>query len=496
MKCPNCGADMKDGSLYCEQCGEDIHIVPDFEPELEFNMEQTLHDIVKDIHNKGEDEEPENGQEQDVDEESYHQDWDAVKEVADAEAKKKSGAYLITAIAIGIFLIASVCVVMLYKHYSLDYQYACAEKCIAAEEYDMAITYFNRALELDPDSVDLKFSLAEVYFLKNNKIEYEFYLREIIKDTNASSEQLESAYGKLIAIYRARKDYKTINEMLLASNNESVMSKYQSYIAANPVFSVKEGNYTSIQPLKLTNSGTGNIYYTLDGTAPNENSLLYTAPILLEDGDYCVKACYINELGVSSEVVTMNYNIEIALLPSPELSLLSGEYQFPVNIEILDDYSSVYYTKDGSVPNEHSSVYNGPIPMPLGKSVFKFIRIEGGRSSEVVERTFELTMNTAYTPQEAVADVVQYSIDTGKIQNTNGKFDDSDAVYLYEFQYATNINQIDDFYVVSEIFSDSNRVLTKTGNHFALNAYTRELFKLQVDEQGNFNLVEIERESQ
>ena len=47
MKCPNCGAEMKEGTLYCEHCGEDIHIVPDFEPEIEYNMEQTLHDIAR-----------------------------------------------------------------------------------------------------------------------------------------------------------------------------------------------------------------------------------------------------------------------------------------------------------------------------------------------------------------------------------------------------------------------------------------------------------------
>ena len=35
--------------LYCEHCGEDIHIVPDFEPEVEYNMEQTLSDIAKEM---------------------------------------------------------------------------------------------------------------------------------------------------------------------------------------------------------------------------------------------------------------------------------------------------------------------------------------------------------------------------------------------------------------------------------------------------------------
>ena len=33
MKCPNCGEELKEGYLYCEKCGEEIMIVPDFEPE-------------------------------------------------------------------------------------------------------------------------------------------------------------------------------------------------------------------------------------------------------------------------------------------------------------------------------------------------------------------------------------------------------------------------------------------------------------------------------
>ena len=49
MICPNCGAEISADSLYCEQCGEDIHIVPDFEPEVELNIEQTINGIAKDI---------------------------------------------------------------------------------------------------------------------------------------------------------------------------------------------------------------------------------------------------------------------------------------------------------------------------------------------------------------------------------------------------------------------------------------------------------------
>lgn len=497
MKCPNCGADMKEGYLYCEHCGEDIHIVPDFEPELEYNLENTLHGIGQEIH--GEQIPQGNIRDWNANEEiedDIMQDWDKQGNASKAGFWKKFKLYFFSGILILVLLAITVAIVLIHRHNSLDFQVSMAEKFVSEQDYDMAQQYYSRALELEPGSIELKFSLAEVFFQKNNKIEYEYLLRGIVQDKNASAEQLESAYGKLIAIYSAREDYTTINELLMASGNESIISKYQNYIAVVPDFSVKEGSYTSIQPLKLTNFGTGKIYYTLDGTEPDENSLLYTAPILLEDGQYCVKACYINELGIVSDVVTKNYIIEIEELPPPEISAVSGDYQFPINIEILSEYSAIYYTKDGSVPDEHSSVYSGPIPMPLGNSTFKFIRIEDGRSSEVVERTYTLKMHTKYTPEQAVADVVKYSLATGKILNEFGDFDETNSVYLYEFQYVTNINEVDDFYVVSEILSDDNQVLTKTGNHFALNAYTKELFKLQIDEFGNFNLVEIEKEAQ
>ena len=486
MKCPNCGAEMEEGKLYCEHCGEDIHIVPDFEPEIEYNMAQTLNDIAKEMAPDTEQE-----QEETVQEPTESLDWDDIPE-ENHTAHPFRWKFIVLLLVLTVVAVVCTGVGISYSHYhSAEYQTKCARNYVAEGEYDQAVTCYNRALELDPDNITLKFELADIYFQKNNKMEYEYLLREIVTDGKVTSEQLESAYGKLIAIYAAREDYKTINDLLQNCGNVNIMSKYQSYMAMEPEFSLQEGYYTSIQPLKLTTFGTGKIYYTMDGSEPDENSSLYTAPILLESGDYCIKAVYINENEISSKVVTKNYHIEIDQLSTPDVTAVSGDYEFPINIEVTDG-EDVYYTTDGTDPTQNSTVYAGPIPMPLGKSVFRFIRIAEGRKSEIVERSYNLVMNTEFTPEEAVQKIVEYAMQSGKIQDESGSFDESGAAYLYQYQYVTNINKIDDFYVIAEIYRGADGTVTRTGNLFAVNAYTRELWKLQTDESGRrYTLVAV-----
>lgn len=489
MKCPNCGFEMPEGLLYCEHCGEDIHIVPDFEPELERNleesMERTISDVLEELHEgvaEGERGVPEGEPEQ---EEYEEEDRKAVH-------KKRIWPKILLAFMV-VLLVAAGAVAWYIRGYnSEEYQVERAMQYVTQGKYDEAISCYNRALELDAENIELIFSLADVYLLKNNKVEYEYLLREIVRSENATSEQLNGAYGKLIAIYRDREDYQTINELLLASHDDVLLSTYQNYIVKVPEFSVNEGYYTSIQPLKLTAAGSGKIYYTLDGSEPTEESSQYTAPIILERGDYVVKAFAVNERGIASEVVTKEYHIENKEILPPEVSAISGEYNFPMNIEITSDIEDVYYTTDGSDPTYASTAYTGPIPMPLGRSRFKFAKIVDGVTGTIAERTYRLVMNTEYTPEEAVEDVTEYSMSIGKIYDMEGHFDESGDSYVYEYLYVTNIQKIDDFYVIVEAYRTVDGNTTRTGNNFAVNAYTGVIFKLQRDERGRLSLVDLE----
>lgn len=464
-------------------------MVPDFDPEVEYSLEQTLSGISQEIGGEEHAGSAEPAPEAVPGSEGQSSDWDALGG-APKKRRRRLAVWLGSTLVI-LIIVGTALWIAKERYDSEGYQVERAQHSITEGDYDRAISYYERALELKPESIELKFALAEAYFLKNNKVEYEYLLRDIVKDKNATMEQLESAYGKLIAIYNARGDYKTINELILSCENESIQSIYQSYLAMAPEFSIAEGYYNSIQPLKLTTFGTGKIYYTMDGSDPDENSSLYTAPILLEGGEYTVKAVYVNEMGIASEVVSKKYYVEIEVLPAPEISVVSGNYEFPISIEVLDEEGDIYYTKDGSVPTMDSSLYTDPIPMPLGESTFKFKKIEEGKSSEVVERSYCLVMNTEYMPEQAVEDVTYYSVSSGKINDISGSFDHTEAAYLYEYLYVTNIGGVDDFYVIAEVLRDAASNMTRTGNYFAVNAYTGVIFKLQLDNFDNYELVEI-----
>ncbi|MBQ9304053.1 zinc-ribbon domain-containing protein, partial [Butyrivibrio sp.] len=60
MICPKCGAEIPDDYMYCGKCGHEIHIVPEFEPEVENKINETLFGIANEFF-KGEEFENKHG---------------------------------------------------------------------------------------------------------------------------------------------------------------------------------------------------------------------------------------------------------------------------------------------------------------------------------------------------------------------------------------------------------------------------------------------------
>ena len=54
MVCPKCGTEIREGHLYCESCGYEIQIVPEFEPELEDSLHAAMQGMVQSVAVTGE----------------------------------------------------------------------------------------------------------------------------------------------------------------------------------------------------------------------------------------------------------------------------------------------------------------------------------------------------------------------------------------------------------------------------------------------------------
>ena len=148
-----------------------------------------------------------------------------------------------------------------------------------------------------------------------------------------------------------------------------------------PVFSKAGGIYDDVETLEIELSGNGNIYYTLDGSTPNNNSTKYTEPIKLTKTTI-VKSVSYEDNKVNSEVVTNSYIInEHHTLPVMSLSL---------DINELNKLKRNIWGKQ--VINTHVEFYekNSSFSISGGLKLF------GGQSRTLSKKSYDLKFNSDY----------------------------------------------------------------------------------------------------
>ena len=153
----------------------------------------------------------------------------------------------------------------------------------------------------------------------------------------------------------------------------------------SPTFNLPSGKYSFYINISLSSEGENTIYYTLNGTTPDENSYIYRDMIRIPEGKTIVRAFAMDANGNSSEIVSEVYEIEFGAPDRPTIIPESGEYVGEQYVRILVPEDCVaYYTLDGSFPNESSEIYTGEFLMPEGNTtVSAIVKDENGNSSEL-----------------------------------------------------------------------------------------------------------------
>lgn len=397
MRCPKCHAEIEEGYLYCKNCGEEIRIVPDYDPQVEDMLSGSLKDVVKEAQ--------QNASEKAAGVQSAAgQSGEKTASNAGASASRKTEGTSRTAgngrkrhsrkrrltegvLCICILAIAGLISVTLFRRNSYDYQYQLAVKAAADNDADRALKYLSRAMELEPDQTYMWLFKAQIEKDSGDREAAEESCRYILSKLEPDNQEV---YTMLIEMYIEEGDLDSVKDTLSRCPVQAVKNSFADYIAAVPTASFADGIYYDTMEIELDADGL-DIYFTTDGTKPTVNSTKYEGPIRLTEGSNTIRAVAVSPKGVLSDEAIFSYEISYLEAEPPVVSPDSGEYPAEVEIVVqVPDGCTVLYTLDGSLPTLDSAVYEAPVKIRTS-TVFTAVSVSmSGRFSESVVRRYTI----------------------------------------------------------------------------------------------------------
>lgn len=374
MKCVHCGMELKEGSLFCSHCGKEVQIVPDYNVYDEDYLKQVL-------------------EEENRPTDPAMQNVNPGQKRHSADQKKKNRIYIticVSVVAVVAIMIAVMVTVGLRNQHanSFDYQVQMAEEAYDQGDINAAIEYYENALALDNDNIDVRLRLASIYMDRKDYDSALILAQEVINMDNKNKKACEM----LISIYENQKNYDAIIA-LCDVVDDSLWEMFSDYVVTPPVFSVEAGEYDEFITLELSTTENYSIYYSMDGSDPILRGSRYTSPIELDENlkSYTISAVCMNEKGIYSEVISNEYSIDI---PAPSMPIVTpdgGDFGVETTVTVtVPDGCSAYYTWDGSDPNMYSMCYSQPIPIQEGNNVLSVILVDNrtGLFSDIYRGNF------------------------------------------------------------------------------------------------------------
>lgn len=186
----------------------------------------------------------------------------------------------------------------------------------------------------------------------------------------------------------------------------------------------------------------------------------------------------------------------IELIVSPE----GGSYKRPQGITAKvsivsgadgmvqeDSSQTIYFTRDGSEPDENSEVYKSEIAMPVGRSRFAFRYMdEDGNLSDTLNVEYDLEYSGACSAADAANLIIATLIKDGALIDIYGHVAGSFGTYTY--QCNSMISSGDrDYFLIPESFEEPGGSKKKTGKIYAVDAENLSMFTVSQGSDGKYS---------
>lgn len=365
MKCEKCGAEMKEGCIYCSVCGNEAQMVPDYSVLEDDYLRKLLE----------EENQPASGKKQTNKTGKKNQKKQHAKN-SSSQMSNKIPIIIVCCILV-IAITAGVIAKLVIDHKnanSYDYQVEMAQQEAIDKNYENALQYYKTALALKPDDMKVRLAMADIYMQQKS---YDAAMVLLIEIIDMDELNLE-AYKNLIQIYDEKEDYDSIAELSDGITNIEILALFDEYLVAAPVISPVEGTYNEYKDVTIFSMEGFDIYYTMDGSTPDAtNGIFYDEDEgihLDEAGLYQIQAVCVNKKGICSEVASAKYKIEIL---APEYATVTpdgGRIAYGTQVTITAEKDcSIYYTWDGTDPTEQSAKYEAPLDIPYGNNILSVL---------------------------------------------------------------------------------------------------------------------------
>ena len=365
MTCDKCGHELEDGQVFCPKCGGEIQLVANYNPTEEEIMGFDLKLVSPDI------------SEYTDHESGTHPDKNSLKDLL----KDKR---ILAAFVAGIILFVLLIVFLVLSN-NYDYQLDKAKNALSSGDLKAAAEYGRNAANLNDKGIEARWVLFEAY---GNLNQYE-NAYDVLIDILALTSNDAEAYDRGMSLFINGHDYQKAADLLETTSDLNIRDKYYMYIASAPEANLAGGMYKTEPMVELSAPGKVTIYYSIDQENPASGAK-YSEAVKIPAGNHVLRAICVNQFGVGSKEIEIEYDITPGLPDIPEI--LPSEVNIEADTQITikaPANSRIYYTWDGSEPTVNSEEYTEPITAPEGNNILSAIAVDKyGQISNIAKKNY------------------------------------------------------------------------------------------------------------